>query len=172
MEHRDGRRVPIAAQQVRDPAGEPIVAVDDIVADAVAQGEEGHLGGEGREDVEERALVDRGGRAGADVDHAHVLVGRHHVGQVGIGPARKNIDRDTQATELPAEFADVDVEAPGVLLPEPRQRGGVDADHRHAAYIAEITGAPSVVHDHDRLPPLLRLPSSIAPRGAATGHPG
>ncbi len=89
VEHLHRRGAPIAAQQVRDPAGEPVVAVDDVVTDAVAQGEEGHFGGEAGQVVEEGVLVERGGRAGADVDHPHPVAEGHDVGRVRVGPARK-----------------------------------------------------------------------------------
>ena len=95
VEHLHDRRGPIAPQGQGDPPGKPIVRVDDVVADAIAQAEVGHLR---REVVRERKkilLAHRGGRTGGDMDDANVMRQFHDRGGVGIAAPRKNIDRDT-----------------------------------------------------------------------------
>jgi hypothetical protein len=58
VEHDRERALPETPEQVSDPARQPIVRVDKVVANTLADAEQHHLLGEARQQVEQLVLAD------------------------------------------------------------------------------------------------------------------
>ena len=118
------------------------MGVDDVVADAGAQGVERHLLGELGQEREEVVLADRfrgTGRDGDDVDAGADLADFR---RIGIGAAGEDVDRQPVLGEVTGKLADVDVHAARVLAAEAGERGGVNRDlcgaaEGHVGLVAE-----------------------------------
>ncbi len=106
--------------------------MDDVVANAVSKGVQGHLFGEFWEDVKEVILVNRSGRTGGNVDEIDARAEREDFGSIGIGAAGEDIDRNAETGGVTGELADINVHAARVLAAKGRKRGCMDRDRGHA----------------------------------------
>ena len=148
VEHRDVGAAPVVGQGHAGDRGDPVVGVNKVVGRAVAGGlgvllDEGlHAGAElGFHGVH----VERGegrGRAGADVDDAHVAIEGHDGGQGGIVAAGEDVDAAAGSAEPPGEGVDVDVHAPGLGRARHGQRRGMGAEEGEALQVVRHQAVP------------------------------
>ncbi len=105
---------PVAPRQLGGPARQPVVGVDDVIADALANGVERHLLGELGEEGEEVVLADRFRGTGGDGDHVHAGTELSDFWGIGIGATSEDIDRQPLLREMTGKLPDVDIHAPRV----------------------------------------------------------
>jgi len=109
------------------------VGVDDIVANALAEGVEGHFGGEFGQVGEELILVEGFWRAGGDGDDVDAGAEGSDLGGGGTRSPGEDVDWEAEAGEVAGELTDVDVHPAGVFAAEGGEGGRMDADLSGAA---------------------------------------
>ena len=132
VEHLHQRHAPERAQRQPGDAGEPVVAVQQVVVEAV--GEAPRLDAF-HELVEMlvHALARHGRlRPRRQVDHARPLGQTHDARNVGILRAREHVDHGAHARQLARELAHVHVHTARFLASERGKRTRVHAEHRDA----------------------------------------
>src|SRR5690349_16872304 len=122
--------VPVAAQQVRGPAREPVVAMHDVVANTLSQREQRDLVGKIRQIAEDSVFGDGAGWSGVDRNNARAARQLDYLWSQLVCAAGEDIDSDAQLIELARQLADVDVEPTRVRAAQHCQWRGVHAQHR------------------------------------------
>ena len=121
-------------------AGEPVVAVEHVVGDALAGREAPDAVDELGQVVVDLVLVVGALGAGRQVDDAHVVAeaGRDALDALVLR-AREDVDRQAAVAQLARELAHVDVHAAGLLAAEGGEGTGVDAEHGDARLDVVLT---------------------------------
>ena len=129
------RHAPPVAGQRAHLAGEPVVGVHGVVvADRLRGLGAQHLAGEHAQLRGQLVLGEALERAGVDVPHGHAVGQRRPSGQQArVGRPGEDVDLDAAHRQPPGQLDDVDVHAARVADAGLVERGGVQADHRHAA---------------------------------------
>ena len=107
---------------------------DVVVADRLRGLGAEHLAREDAELAGQLALAEALERAGVDVPHLDAVAGGDDRVERGAGGAGEDVDLDALGGHLPGQLDHVDVHPAGVAGARLVERGGVQADHRHALH--------------------------------------
>jgi hypothetical protein len=132
VEHLHERDAPALAQRQPDHAGEPVVAVHEVVVDLLALPPRLHAGDELAEMPVHALARQRRLRARRQVDHARVLGQRHHARDGGVLRAREDVGGHAHPRQLARQLADVHVHPARLLAAERGERARVHAEQRDA----------------------------------------
>ena len=109
--------------------GQPVVAVDEVVADPFARAERFDAPAERLEVVGHRGPRHRAGGAGGHVDHSRAGPEPHHLRDPGILAPREHVDVEAEAPERARHLAHVDVHPARLLASERGERARVHGEH-------------------------------------------
>src|SRR4051794_5156679 len=101
------RSIPVAAKELRGPAGKPVVAVNRVVAHSVSQGKERGGTGEFGQQREHIVFGDHSSRAGLQADDPHSLRDVDNIGRVLVLASSEDVDVYSETIQLTSEVADV-----------------------------------------------------------------
>ena len=171
VEHPALWHAPARGEQPPRDGREPVVRIDDVVAQTLARPE-------GLDAVRELA---------GEGDHPFVLErlrrpGRHRhqprtrcelldLGRRAVGAAREDVDGDAERAELRGDLADVDVHPAGDAAAEGREGRGVHREHRDAFghRVRAVFGGPGSGHAWSNC--AFRWAAASAARESAGGTP-
>jgi hypothetical protein len=115
VEHERKRDRPIALDELGNPARKPIVRVDNVVSDAVAEREKRHFGCKIGKILKKLVLADFFGGTGVYRDDADAVTGVLDFWSVGIGAAGKDIDGESKIRNVAAELSYINVHPAGIF---------------------------------------------------------
>ena len=130
VEHLHQRHPPARAQRQSHHAGEPVVAVQEVVLDAVGEAPRLDAVHEFLEVGVDALARHRRLRPRRQVDHARAVGQTHHARDGGVLRAREHVHGRAHARQLARELAHVDVHAARLLAAERGERARVHAEHR------------------------------------------
>ena len=132
VEHLDHWRAPPLPQLERGHAGQPVVRVDEVVAEVLGLAELVDAGHELGQVLVHHLARHRPLRPGREMDHPRVVAEGHDAADARILRAGEHVHLDAHPTQLARGLAHVHVHPARLLGAQRGQRAGVDGQHRDA----------------------------------------
>ena len=132
----DHRNAPAVGEQQSQPARQPVVAVDDVVARAGERPKPLDTAGEIGQIIEHVVLVDVAVRTSVDVHHPRAGLVLHHVRHIHRLPTGEDVDDNPTRRECTSQLANVHIHPARFPAAQWRQWAGMRAQdgnsQRHA----------------------------------------
>src|SRR4051812_26192878 len=100
VKHLNKRCIPISFEQLRGPSGEPVVGMNNVVADALLKRIESGLRGKFRQVLKEIVLIDGGRWTCGDVDEVYAVADFNSFQRSGISSSSKYVNWETETSEM------------------------------------------------------------------------